>query len=102
MNRFLADCVGALNALLAGVIIVGCAIGIPPIISQQGSVYGVGTPAPGTFLLIAVSAVVGVFVAIFVCGLLAIAIDARNTLRLILAKLEAETRPVRRSEPTLQ
>jgi hypothetical protein len=64
MNRFLANAVGFLNALIAVVIIVAGAVAG----AIQGLVYAV------------IGAVLGLAVAVLICGLLALALDIRNEL----------------------
>jgi hypothetical protein len=64
MNRFLANAVGFLNALVAIIIIVVGAV--------AGAKYG-------DFYLV-IGAVIGLAAAILICGLLALAVDIRNEL----------------------
>jgi hypothetical protein len=77
MNRFLADALGKLNALIAGVIILlGVIIGLASLFSQSG----------GFFIMLG-SILGSIVVAVLVCGLLALVIDIRNSNREILEQL---------------
>jgi len=69
MNKFLADCVGVLNGLVAVVIIGACTIA--DLIADRSTVGG------GYFI---VGILVGLVVATLVCGVLALLVDIRNEL----------------------
>ncbi len=77
MNEFLASVVGALNAIIAFVILGAGVLGALAALSQQNGV------------LLAVGCIVGaLFAAVLVCGVLALVIDIRNSNREIVRLLQ--------------
>ncbi len=102
MNRFLADCVGVLNAILAVLIIVGCTLAALAAVASDGALSQLAEGwQVGAIIVGVLGALGGTFVAVLVCGLLALAVDTRHTLRLILQRMEGSPPTVRRTEPTL-
>ena len=77
MNRFLADAVSALNAILAcAIILVGLLAGLAA--SNQSG---------GSFIMVA-TILGSILVSVLVCGLLALVIDIRNSNREIVELLK--------------
>lgn len=85
MNRFLANAIGTINAIAAWVLIL-----VPPIVG------GVSNGAPGFI----VGLFLGFVSAVVLCGLLALLIDIRDSLRKIAGREEAtESRPGSKEPP---
>lgn len=78
INKFLADGLAALNALLALLIVLG------------GIVAGL---AYGGLVGVVAGVVVGMLIAIIVCGALALVVDIREDLAAVRARLEAAEPP---------
>jgi hypothetical protein len=81
MNRFLANAVGALNALVALVIVTVGGL----------AAFGYGlqfAPRADAGFYAIVGVIAGVVAAVMICGLLAVLIDTRDTLRTILARVD--------------
>jgi hypothetical protein len=77
MNRFLADALSRINALIAcAIILIGVLVGLVALINQSG----------GFFIML--GTILGsILVSVFLCGLLALIIDIRNINREILEQL---------------
>ncbi len=88
MNKFLADAIGTLNGVMAGVIMV---LGI-----WVGVNYFDSYP-----VLIIIAPVLGLLSAIMLCGLLAIFVEIRNILQETLELNYAVTKSRLKSEPTV-
>ena len=75
INRWLANALGVVNALVAlGIIFVGAVVGGGIVTRYIDSVIGV-------IIGCVLGAAVGIVVAVLVCGLVAVLIDIRNGLR---------------------
>ena len=84
MNKFLASAIGTINALIAWVLIL-----VPPL----AGAYSAGPPGLIAGLLI------GFVLAVVLCGLLALLIDIRDSLREIAGRDAAESQPENKEPP---